>query len=60
MAQLNDILQVAIVGKVTRFDWLDTHKLSVTWSILGLGEYELQDSDDYVPPDRAVDVYLGE
>ena len=32
----------------------------MTWSLLGLGEYELQDSDDRVPPDRAVDVYLDE
>ena len=60
MAQLNVILQVAILGQVTRFDWLDTHKLFVMWSILRLGEYELEDSDDYVPPDRAVDVYLNE
>ena len=52
--------QIAILGKVTRFDWLDTQRLSVTWSILGLGEYELRDSDDRVPPNRAVDVYLDE
>ena len=60
LVQLNVIAQIAILGKVTRFDWLDTQRLSVTWSILGLGEYELQDSDDRVPPNRAVDVYLDE
>ena len=60
VAQLNDIPQVAILGKVTRFDWLDTQQLSMTWSIFGLGEYELQDSNYYVPPNRAVNVYLDE
>ena len=61
---LNDILQVAILGNVSRFDWLDAHRLSVTWSIVGLGEYQSQPMDEdshwYPAVNRAVDVYLDE
>jgi len=71
---LNDILQVAILGNVSRFDWLDTHRLSVTWSIVGLGEYgsktvnrlsyrypsNRQGSHWHRSVNRAVDIYLDE
>jgi len=61
---LNDIPQVAILGDVSRFDWLDAHRLSVTWSIVGLGEYQSQtvngSSHWYPSVNRAVDVYLDE
>lgn len=56
--------QIAVLGDVSRFDWLDTPRLSVTWFIVGCGEYGLQvvdgNSNGYIPIDRAVDVYLDE
>lgn len=58
--QLNKISQVAILGTVTKFDQLDTQsQLSVTWRVVGCGEYELRaaQSRDAVV-NRAVDVYL--
>jgi len=61
---LNAITQVAILDDVSRFDWLDTHRLSVTWSIVGLGEYQSQtvsgSSHWYPSVNRAADVYLDE
>jgi len=61
---LNDTPQVAILGDVSRFDGPHTHRLSVTWSIVGLGEYQSQtvngSSHLYPSVNRAVDVYLDE
>ena len=61
---LNDVPQIAILGDVSRLDWLSTHKLSVTWSIVGLGEYQSQivngNSGRYPSVNRAVNVYLDE
>ena len=61
IVQLNVISQVTIFGKVTRFDWLDTHLLSVTWFVAGRGEYAATGiSDQCLPINTAVDVYLNE
>lgn len=63
--QLNKTPQVAILGDVIEFDELDTHgQLSVTWLVVGCGEYGPQvvgeNSNGYAPVNRAVDVYLDE
>ena len=64
--RLNQISQVAILGDASQFDELDTQgQLSVTWLVVGCGEYGPQAAGEtsgngYAPVDRAVDVYLDE
>ena len=58
------LLQVQILGNIFHFDWLDPSKVSVTWSVIGYGNYSLQTAigfpNDTFPPAIALDVYLDE
>ena len=52
-----------ILGNILHFDWMDTTKVSVAWTIGGYGKYSLEVLDGYprdIPPvNVAVDFYLN-
>ena len=56
--------QVKIRGNILHFDWVDTTKVSVAWTIGGYGKYSLKVLDGYpkdIPPANvAMDFYLNE
>ena len=56
--------QIAIAGRVSHFDWSKVESLSVSWSIIGCGKYQLQndtkDPSEAMPPNIALDVYINE
>ena len=53
-----------ILGNIYNFDWTDTSKASVEWSISGYGNYSLQTAyglpNITSPVNVAIDVYLNE
>lgn len=64
MVRLNRIPRVAVFGEVSRLDWLNTYQLTVTWFMVGCGEYQPQAAEGnpslYPYINRAVDLYLNE
>lgn len=51
------------MGRISRFDWSQTEKVSVLWYIFGCGNYTLQienaDPGLALPPNKAVDIYIN-
>jgi hypothetical protein len=54
---------VKILGSIFHFDWMETNKVSVDWSVTGYGKYGLRVADgffnDTPPVNVAIDMYLN-
>ena len=55
-----------IFGQIFYFNWLDPTEVSVVWSIIGVGEYQIAPveygfEENYITPiNTALDVYINE
>jgi len=56
---------ISITGRISRFDWSTAATVTVSWAIMGGGNYSLQNAiryypDQAMPPNLALDVYIND